>query len=89
MPFDIRQENIKNRINKVRAITAVLNGVLWNRQTIRKKKLQIYNSIIKSTVTYEIETRKFNKKFRFKTYVNGNELFEEIGEIFQIIKNQK
>ena len=61
MPFDIRQENIKNRINKVRAITAVLNGVLWNRQTIRKKKLQIYNSIIKSTVTYGAEIRKFNK----------------------------
>jgi hypothetical protein len=32
-----RQENyIKSRINKGRAITAMLNSVLWNRQITRK-----------------------------------------------------
>ena len=57
-----RQENyIKNRINKGRAITALLNSELWNRQITRKNKLQIYNSIVKITVTYRDETWKFNK----------------------------
>ena len=32
-----RHENdVKNRINKGRAITAMLNNVLWNRQIIKK-----------------------------------------------------
>ena len=47
-----RQENdIKNRINKGRAVTAMLNSVLWNRHITRKNKLLIYNSTVKSTVT--------------------------------------
>jgi hypothetical protein len=63
-----RQENyIKNRINKGRAVTAMLNSVLWNRQIIRKKnKLLIYNSIGKSTVRHGAETWKFDKKFESK-----------------------
>ena len=32
-----RQENYNNRINKGRAIIAMLNGVLWNEQITRKK----------------------------------------------------
>ena len=33
-----RQENyIKKRINKSRAVTAILNSVQWNRQIIRNK----------------------------------------------------
>ena len=35
-----RQENdIKNRINKGRAVTAMLNSVLWNRQITIKKQI--------------------------------------------------
>ena len=34
-----KQENyIKNRINKGGAVTAILNGVLWNRQITRRRK---------------------------------------------------
>ena len=53
---DGQENDIKNRINKDRAITAILNGVLWNRQITRKNKLLIYNSIVKSTVAYGAET---------------------------------
>ena len=45
----------------VRAITAMLNSVLWNRQITIKNKLPIYNSIVKSTVTYGAEIWTFNK----------------------------
>ena len=35
-----RQENdIENRINKGRAVTAILNSVLWNNQITRKKEI--------------------------------------------------
>ena len=62
-----RQENgIKNRINKGRAITSMLNSVLWNRRITRKNKLLIYNSIVKSTVTYGAERWKFNKNLESK-----------------------
>ena len=53
---EVRQEiDIKNRINKSRAVTAMLNSILWNRQITRKNKLLIYNSIVKSTVTYGLK----------------------------------
>jgi len=36
----------------------MLNSVLWNRQITRKKQItNIYNSIVKSTVTYSIKNR--------------------------------
>ena len=39
---DRQEDDIKNGINKGRAITAMLNSVKWNRQITRKKnKLQI------------------------------------------------
>ena len=44
-----KEERQENYINKCRAITTMLNGVLRNRQ-ITRKNLQIYNSIAKSTV---------------------------------------
>ena len=51
------KNNIASKMNKGRAITAVLNAVLWNRK-ITGKKLQIYNSREKITVTYEVENGK-------------------------------
>ena len=51
---DDRQESeFKNRINKDRGRTAMLNTVQWHRH-ITRKKIQIYNSIVK--------INKFNKK---------------------------
>ena len=44
----------------------MLNSVLWNRQITRENKLLIYNSIVKSTVTYGAETCKFNKNLESK-----------------------
>jgi hypothetical protein len=43
---DRRENDIKNRIDKGRAITAMLNSVLWNRQINIKNKLLIYNPIL-------------------------------------------
>ena len=57
---------LKNRINKGTTVTAMLNSVLWNRQITRKNKLLIYNSIVKSAVTYAAETWKFNKNLESK-----------------------
>jgi hypothetical protein len=53
---DNRKDDIKNKINKGRAVTAMLSSVLWNRQITIKNKLLIFNSIVKSTVTYGAET---------------------------------
>ena len=33
---DSQENYIKNRVNKGRAVTAMLNSVLWNRQITRK-----------------------------------------------------
>ena len=50
-----RQENyIKDRINQGRAITAMLNSVLWNRKIARKN--QLTNSMVYGT-------RRFNAAF--------------------------
>ena len=36
---DIQENDIKNRINKGRAVTAMLNSVLWKRLITRKKQI--------------------------------------------------
>ena len=61
-----RHENDnKNMINEGRAMTAMLNSVLWNR-LLEKNKLLIYISIVKNTVTYVAEIWKFNKNLESK-----------------------
>ena len=45
-----KKGNIKDRISKGRAITAMLKDILLNRKTTRKYKLGLYNSIVKSTL---------------------------------------
>ena len=87
---EVRQENgIKNKINKGRAVRSMLNGVLWNRQVTRKNKLQIYNSVVKSTVTYGAETWKFNKNLESKLMSMEMEFFKEIGEMFKFRKKNR
>ena len=43
-----------------------IRSVLWNRRITRKNKLLIYNSTVKSTVTYGAETWKFNTNLESK-----------------------
>ena len=38
---DKQKNDIKNRINKGRTITPMLNSVLWNKQITRKNKLRL------------------------------------------------
>ena len=47
---------------KYRAVTVMLNSVLWNRQITRKNKLLIYNSIVKKYC----HIWKFNKNLESK-----------------------
>ena len=54
------ENDINNRINKGRAVTAMLNSVLWNRQITRKNKLLIYNSIVKSSLLSHMELKHRN-----------------------------
>ena len=61
----------------------MLNGVMWNRQITRKNKLQIYNSIVKSSRTFGVKTRQFNNN------LDGNELFQVIGKMFEIRNKYK
>ena len=49
-------------------------------QTIEQKKLNIYNSILKCTVTYRTET----EECRIKTGADGHGSFEETGEMLKI-----
>ena len=41
--------------------TTMPNNVLWNRQKTRKNKLLIYNSIVKSTVTWSWNKETYNQ----------------------------
>ena len=54
------ENDINNRINKGRAVTAMLNSVLWIRQITRKNKLLIYNSIVKSSLLSHMELKHRN-----------------------------
>ena len=57
---DRQENNVKNRINKGRAITSML----WNIHLTRKRNYK--HITVKSTLTYGAETWKFIK-FRIKT----------------------
>ena len=66
---DRQESDIKNRINKGRATIAMLNSILWDRNIIKEIKLQIYNSIVRSTFTYGAKSWKLNKNFNIKINV--------------------
>ena len=44
----------------------MLNSILWDRNITKEVKLQTYNSIVRSTVTYGAEIWKLNKKITSK-----------------------
>ena len=43
--------------------------------TSKFKKITTYNSIVKITIAYGVETWEFKKKIRAKIYVDGNRFF--------------
>ena len=47
---------INERINKGRSAISKLNGVLWDENISSKTKTTIFNTIIRSTMTYGAET---------------------------------
>ena len=65
-----------------------MNGVLWNRQIRKINKLQIYNSILKGTVTYGAETSKFNKHLESKPVSVEIDCFKKNCEMFKIRKKK-
>ena len=44
----------------------MLNSILWDKNITKQVKLQIYNSIVRSTVTYGAEIWKLNKNLTSK-----------------------
>ena len=63
---DTQESDINNRINKGRATITMLNSILWDKNIIKQVKLQTYNSIVRSTVTYGAEIWKLNKNLTSK-----------------------
>jgi hypothetical protein len=43
---------IEKRIGETRRVLSMLNSVLWNRNILHSTNLLIYNSIVKSILTY-------------------------------------
>ena len=75
--------------NKGREITAMINSVLWNREITGENKLLIYNSIVKSTVTYGAETWKFNKNLESKLMSMEMDFLRRSTRCSRLEKNQK
>lgn len=48
-------DKIKVRDTKFRQAIALLNGILWDRYILKKNKKYIYNTIVKSIITYGSE----------------------------------
>ena len=63
---DRQESHIKNRNNKGRATIIMLNSISWDRNITKEVKLKIYNSIVRSTVTYGAEIWKLNKNLTSK-----------------------
>jgi hypothetical protein len=52
-----QEPEINGRINRGRAAITKLNDILWDRDVTPNTKIHIYQAIVKSTITYEAETR--------------------------------
>ena len=48
-------KNIRHRVTQVRKIIGALNGIWWSKNIIRNRKKMIYNSMVKSVLTYGAE----------------------------------
>lgn len=49
-------EEIDNRIVMARKAIGCLNGILWNKNKLKRRKYNIYEAIIKCTLLYASET---------------------------------
>lgn len=59
-------EMINNRVNNARKITGALNSILWQKNIRTKTKTLIYDTIVKSTLTYGSEVWQINKAMERK-----------------------
>jgi hypothetical protein len=49
-------KQIRSRVIQARKCIAFLNGILWSKEIIKERKLNIYNALIKSSLLYGAET---------------------------------
>jgi hypothetical protein len=68
-----REPEINDKINRGRAAISKLNSILWDRDVIVKTKTHIYYAIVKSTITYAVETWRLKRKHvgKIKLHRNG------------------
>ena len=52
----IDDKEIRSRVIQARKCIACLNGILWNKDKRKERKMNIYNALIKSTLFYGSET---------------------------------
>jgi hypothetical protein len=48
-------KNIRHRVTQARKIICALNGIWWSKNITRNRKKIIYNSMVKSVLTYGAE----------------------------------
>ncbi|CAG9837684.1 unnamed protein product [Diabrotica balteata] len=62
----ITEPDIISRLAQIRTYIKQMNGVLWNRQITRNTKKRIYNTLVRSIMTYRAENWVINKRNRSK-----------------------
>ena len=45
-------KNVRHRLEQVREIIGGLNGIWWSKDITKNRKKMIYNSMVKSVLTY-------------------------------------
>lgn len=66
------EKDIRHRITQTRKVIGCLNGILWNNNITRRRKLNIYNTIIKSSLLYGSETWRLTE--RTKKMIEATEM---------------
>jgi hypothetical protein len=54
-------KEIRSRLIQARKCIACLNGILWSKDKRKKRKLNIYNALIKNSLLYGSETWRLNE----------------------------
>jgi hypothetical protein len=54
-------KEIRSRVIQARKCIECLNGILWSKDIRKERKLNIYNSLIKSSLLYGSETRRLTE----------------------------
>ncbi|XP_045464765.1 uncharacterized protein LOC123674005 [Harmonia axyridis] len=53
---------IRSRVIEARKVIGCLNGILWSKNITRSRKFNIYNTMIKSQLTYGSETWRLTER---------------------------